>query len=446
VFSEEQEEHFATYLKAASDMFFGLTPLEFRTIAFEFAKKKGLKYPKIWDTNQLSGKDWLHGFLKRHPTLSVRKPVSTSLARISGFNKADVDAFFKILGDTLDFYKFGPESIFNMDETGVTTVSDTVNIIATKGVKLVGAAASAERGTLVTVVTAINATGNSIPPMFLFPRKKFYDHFLTDAPLGAIGVSNGSGWMDKTNFLRLLQHFKKHSKSSAASPVLLILDNHDSHISVAAIDYARGNGIVMLTLPPHSSHKLQPLDRSVFGPFKSKIRTLAQAWMRNNPGKAMSIYAIPGIVKNALPLAMKTKNIQAGFRCTGISPFDPTIFDELEFAPSSVVSATSTQEVTPQEAEIRGNPASPTTPELLTSLLPNPKAATRKATRKGRPKRKSCVLTDTPVLMKIQVEEKGTRGEAACFRRKEGQATHQKTKRTRGESHDSYHFKITQEG
>ena len=50
--------------------------------------------------------------------------------------------------------------------------------------------------------------------------------------------------------------------------VLIIFDNHESHISIDSINLAKGNGIVLLIFPPHTSHKLQPLDRTVYGPFK----------------------------------------------------------------------------------------------------------------------------------------------------------------------------------
>lgn len=37
-------------------------------------------------------------------------------------------------------------------------------------------------------------------------------------------------------------------------------------------------------------------------PQKRYINTMCDAWMRNNPGKTMSIYDIPGIVAIAYPL------------------------------------------------------------------------------------------------------------------------------------------------
>ena len=44
------------------------------------------------------------------------------------------------------------------------------------------------------------------------------------------------------------------------------IEEHKTHAkSLPTIDYARENGIVIIvSLPPHTSHKLQPLDRSFF--------------------------------------------------------------------------------------------------------------------------------------------------------------------------------------
>ncbi len=117
--------------------------------------------------------------------------------------------------------------------------------------------------------------------------------------------------------------------------MLLLLDNHWSHLSVAGIDFCLSNGIVLLSFPPHCSHHLQPLDWSFFGPLKQYINTAADHWMRTHPGKTL-IYDIPSIVAIALPRATTSSNITAGFVCTGICPFNPDIFEEQDFSPAYV--------------------------------------------------------------------------------------------------------------
>ena len=50
---------------------------------------------------------------------------------------------------------------------------------------------------------------------------------------------------------------------SKEDPVHLILDKHDPHLSIPTIVVAKENDISLLTLPPHTSHKLRPLDCNI---------------------------------------------------------------------------------------------------------------------------------------------------------------------------------------
>lgn len=56
-----------------------------------------------------------------------------------------------------------------MDETGVTTVQKPDRIVARCGTRQIESLTSAERGTSVTVAVAMDAMGNSVPPLFIFP-------------------------------------------------------------------------------------------------------------------------------------------------------------------------------------------------------------------------------------------------------------------------------------
>lgn len=78
--------------------------------------------------------------------------------------------------------------------------------------------------------------------------------------------------------------FIKHVKPSNEDRVLLVLDNHSSHLHIETLNLAKEAGI-MLSFPPHCSHKLQPLDVSVFGPLKKYCAASQDTWLRNNPGK-----------------------------------------------------------------------------------------------------------------------------------------------------------------
>ena len=171
VFTDAQEIMIVEYLRKASDIYFGLSPKECQKIAYRFAKANHIEILESWYDKQQSGPDWLTSFLKRHRQLSLRTPESTSSARASSFNKNNVNFFFQNLKLVLNRHNFQPLDIWNMDETGVTTVRKPDRIIGRRGTKQIGATRSAERGTLITVVGTISAS--SIPPHFIWRIAKF---------------------------------------------------------------------------------------------------------------------------------------------------------------------------------------------------------------------------------------------------------------------------------
>jgi len=54
--------------------------------------------------------------------------------------------------------------------------------------------------------------------------------------------------------------------------MIIILDNHSAHCSAETYDICRENGIVMVSLPPHTSHRLQPLDAIFYSPLKAAYK------------------------------------------------------------------------------------------------------------------------------------------------------------------------------
>ncbi|CAI6358862.1 unnamed protein product [Macrosiphum euphorbiae] len=85
-----------------------------------------------------------------------------------------------------------------------------------------------------------------------------------NGPPGALYECSKNGWTNDEIFLIWVKNFSDYSNPTAEKPVLLIPDNHGSHITLAAFQYCRDNHIVMLSLRPHSSHRMQPFDVTFF--------------------------------------------------------------------------------------------------------------------------------------------------------------------------------------
>ena len=74
-------------------------------------------------------------------------------------------------------------------------------------------------------------------------------------------VASPTGYITNVIFMDWFNKmFIPHSGVSSSNPVLLIMDNHESHVTFELAKTAAANNISIILQPPHSSHFLQPLD------------------------------------------------------------------------------------------------------------------------------------------------------------------------------------------
>lgn len=216
------EESLVFYLLIMESKFYGLTRQDVRKMAFQLAVRNQVEHPF---RNNIAGRAWLDHFLSRHKDkLSIRSPTGTSNARALGFNKEAVDKFFDILEIEFQKHNYPPDRIFNVDEIGLSIVqSKMVKVIGLRGKRQIGSITAAERGSLVTVVSSMSASGIFIPPLLIFPRKKMTQILMKGAPSGSIGRCHPSGWIQTNLFTDWFHHFIEKTQPTEASPVLLIL-------------------------------------------------------------------------------------------------------------------------------------------------------------------------------------------------------------------------------
>lgn len=105
---------------------------------------------------------------------------------------------------------------------------------------------------------------------------------------------------------------------------------------MGAIRFCRENNIDMLSLPPHSSHRMQPLDIGFFGPLKNAYSRECDNWMINNPGKVITQMQVAGLFSAAYANVANIEKAQNSFLTAGIYPYNPNKFQDCDFAPSLV--------------------------------------------------------------------------------------------------------------
>lgn len=335
-FSEDLETEIVQHIKALENSFFGLTTTDLRRLAYQVAEAKHITH-RFSKEKQLAGWDWLKGFTQRNPSISLRTPESTSAARARAFNKQQIKNYFDRLLEVFNQHAFEPVNIWNVDESGLSTVpSKNVKIFATKGQKQVGVLSSAERGQHLTVVCCMNAVGTFLPPALIFPRKNMKNELMDHAPPGSIGLTQEKGWMNNELFLKWLKHFVKFVKPSVDEKVLLLVDGHSSHKSLEVLTFAKENGIVLFCFPPHCTHRVQPLDVSFYSPLRSFYNQELTTWLKNHPGRTVTHFQVAEIFNAAYMKAATIKNATSGFASTGISPLNPDVFPEWMFSASDV--------------------------------------------------------------------------------------------------------------
>jgi len=115
-------------------------------------------------------------------------------------------------------------------------------------------------------------------------------------------VAHPHAWMTKELFLNCLCHFVESILGGVSpnSRHLLILDGHGSHMDVQTIEEEEKIGIDLLTLPTHTTHILQPLDVSLFGPFKNYFSSKRVVGMVKNLGVEVKRFELVGLQVNNL--------------------------------------------------------------------------------------------------------------------------------------------------
>ena len=88
------------------------------------------------------------------------------------------------------------------------------------------------------------------------------------------------------------------------------------------IDLAIDNNISLYKLAAHASHLLQPLDVSVFGPVKTKWRSVLNDHCKANGFKDVAKHHFPALMKNVVENSFQKENARSGFEAAGLYPLN----------------------------------------------------------------------------------------------------------------------------
>lgn len=123
---------------------------------------------------------------------------------------------------------------------------------------------------------------------------------------------------------------------------MLICDGFESHLSINVVEFCLDKKIIPFCLPAHTSHVLQPLDVGVFSAkktyYRQEVLKLRIVVTKND---------FPNLLTTAHQKAFTFSNIQAGFRATGIFPYNPSIMLNTLSLPEPPITLTNPPSPTP---------------------------------------------------------------------------------------------------
>ena len=138
----------------------------------------------------------------------------------------------------------------------------------------------------------------------------------------SIGVSDNGQTTNEIG-LTQLNLFHNYTKDrTVGTHRLLVLDGHNSHISAEFDQFCLDHQIVVLCMPAHSSHLLQPLDVGCFSVLKQLYGRLIQQIISHGVNHIDKRKFLP-LYRQARQTALHQNNIQAGFAATGLVPYSP---------------------------------------------------------------------------------------------------------------------------
>jgi hypothetical protein len=323
--NEEDEKKLVDIIEQKASEGTGLNSKQIRELAADFINKDS-------DSCLIFSKTWYSDFMNRHPDLSERKAQKLTIARAKSLTPEIVDDLFVQLKNLYDFHKFSADRIFNLDEKGFDGESSRINtVIAPKAQKHVNSTNCGFRDHW-SLMAIVNAAGFCCPPLFVFLGKELPGDILANGPPNSKATVQENGYFTDVLFHQVLDHLIGNT-SLIPRPILLLLDGSDTHLSREPLEYAKNNGVIIMKLPPQTTHRLQPLDISVFKPLSSYFQDSCRKFKKEKK-RGINRYDLAEIVKPAWERATIPSTIISGFRNCGYWPLDRSKITKTDCAPS----------------------------------------------------------------------------------------------------------------
>ncbi|RKK07648.1 hypothetical protein BFJ65_g17853 [Fusarium oxysporum f. sp. cepae] len=325
--SKQQEQDLVTYIRKLSLRGIPPTLSMIRNFAQDIAKIE-------------VGKNWPYSFVQLHRNeIDCTWFDGFDIARRRADNASRYRAYFDLIREKIDKYDILAQNTYNMDEKGfllgvINRTKRVFDVNAKRQGKLLGASQDGNRS-WITFLACICQDMTSLPPFLIYQGKpgQVQDTWLTDFDpehQSAFFSTSETGWtsheLGKEWLVGVFDRFTKAKARNGRDYRLLITDGHSSHINMGFLDWCDAHRIIVAVFPPHSTHRLQPLDVSLFGPLSTAYTNRLVQWTSKTQGlTGLSKREFWVLFWGALEASFTPENIASGWGRTGLEPFDPDV-------------------------------------------------------------------------------------------------------------------------
>ena len=230
-----------------------------------------------------------------------------------------------------------PKYIWNINEHGSEDMAKVKRVIGIKGIKQYQMQPR-EKPRQTTMLTYVNAAGYALPPMVIY-RGKYHDSWCIGAQPCVLVRGSKKGYIDKKFFAKygkmLMYHL--HASGQLDKPNLLLMDSHYAHVfNYCYMQMMYHQDIKVFALESHTSHWGQPLDKNPFLAFKDAFNEGMRKFERRVGGTGIQKSEFFSVFNLAWEKSMKTKNIKAGYKRTGICPVNRAAIPSYVTEPSKI--------------------------------------------------------------------------------------------------------------
>ncbi|KJZ69920.1 hypothetical protein HIM_10705 [Hirsutella minnesotensis 3608] len=292
------------------------------------------------------GKDWPYSFVRRNSDeLGCTWFDGFDIARKRADNASRYRAYYELIREKIEKYDILPCNTYNVDEKGflLGVINRTKRVF------------SDGNRSWITFLACVCQDLTALPPFLIYQGKpgQVQDSWLTEFDpehQAAFFTTSETGWtnheLGKEWLIGVFDRFTKEKARNGRDYRLLITDGHSSHVNMDFLEWCDQHRIIVAVFPPHSTHRLQPLDVSLFGPLSTAYTNQLIQWTAKTQGLiGLSKREFWLLFWNALGSSFSAENIASGWKRTGLLPFDPEVVlsqitekteDESESGDSSV--------------------------------------------------------------------------------------------------------------